>query len=376
MRLGLLIYGTLDQHSGGYLYDRQLVRELMLAGDDVEIISIQHHKYVRNLLDNFSKPLREKIVGGGFDLLLQDELNHPSLFLMNKKVDTPIVSIVHHLRSMELFPRPLQTMFAHIERSYLNTLDGAICNSAPTSHTVRQLSDIPIHIMRPGRNHLHPMTTTEEIYGKALNTHPLRLVFLGNLIRRKGLHTLLEALATIPRSSWLLRICGDDKVDRSYAGNLTRQTRRLGLEDNVHFLGSVSMDEVENELKSANALIIPSQYEGYGIAYLEAMGFGVVPVASSAGGATEFINHGENGFLLDPGDIEGLRRIIGKIADDRDFLQRLSLEAHRTYNQHPTWGEGTLEVRDFLTGILAKKSRPTRDIPEPEKTNRITPKEV
>ena len=57
MRLGLLIYGSLDTLSGGYLYDRKLVEHLRRAGDSVEIISIPWRSYPAHLADNFSSRL-------------------------------------------------------------------------------------------------------------------------------------------------------------------------------------------------------------------------------------------------------------------------------------------------------------------------------
>jgi glycosyltransferase involved in cell wall biosynthesis len=356
MRLGLVIYGGLDQRSGGYLYDRQLVKQLEHAGDQVEIISIPKHAYSRNLLDNLSGSLQVRLLQDGYDLLLQDELNHPSLFHLNRAISIPIVSIVHHLRSQEVHPAPLMPFYAWVEKRYLNTLSGAICNSETTAVSVRRIADIPIQVMRPGRDHIRPTLSQDEIRAKALETEPLRLLFLGNLIRRKGVHTLLSALASIPLSNWVLRVAGDEQVDRKYVKYLRDQTRQLGLVNNVRFLGAISPREVAYEMDAANLLVIPSEYEGYGIAYLEAMGYATVPVASSAGGAGEFVSHGENGYIVDPGDIEALSKIITAISSNREELHRLALSARRTYDQHTTWAEGAASVQMFLNEIMASNA--------------------
>ena len=80
MKLGFLIYGSLDTLSGGYLYDRKLVDFLRDRGDSVEIISLPWRNYAAHLSDNlyFRLPLK-------LDLLIQDELNHPSLLCANSK---------------------------------------------------------------------------------------------------------------------------------------------------------------------------------------------------------------------------------------------------------------------------------------------------
>jgi hypothetical protein len=108
VRIGLIIYGSLDTLTGGYLYDRMLVEHLRRQGDHVDVISLPWRTYGRHLGDNFSLTLHRRLRRATFDALLQDELNHPSLFWLNQRlrraVRYPIVTIVHLLRCSE--PRP------------------------------------------------------------------------------------------------------------------------------------------------------------------------------------------------------------------------------------------------------------------------------
>ncbi|NJN80819.1 MAG: glycosyltransferase family 1 protein, partial [Anaerolineales bacterium] len=78
MKLGFIIYGSLDTLSGGYLYDRKLVEYLRSQGDEAEIISLPWRNYFSHLTDNFTFKLPS-----GFDIVIQDELNHPSLIGAN-----------------------------------------------------------------------------------------------------------------------------------------------------------------------------------------------------------------------------------------------------------------------------------------------------
>jgi len=79
MEIGLIIYGRLGTLTGGYIYDRMLVEHLQQRGHQVRVVSLARRPYPRQLLDNFSPELLSKLVSADFDLLLQDELNHPSL---------------------------------------------------------------------------------------------------------------------------------------------------------------------------------------------------------------------------------------------------------------------------------------------------------
>ena len=143
MRVGLLIYGSLDTISGGYLYDRNLVEYLEGQGDQVEVISIPWRNYLAHLGDNFSTSLKKRLLDLQVDVLIQDELNHSSLFWLNRQikpiVDYPIVSLVHHLRSKETHPWWQKWFYRWIEKRYLNSVDGFILVSQTTRKDVKAL---------------------------------------------------------------------------------------------------------------------------------------------------------------------------------------------------------------------------------------------
>ncbi|MCA9972659.1 MAG: glycosyltransferase, partial [Anaerolineales bacterium] len=142
MRIGLVIYGRLDTRSGGYLYDRQLVAHLRAQGDTVDVISLPWQNYGRHLLHNLAPTMHRRLHAARYDLLLQDELNHPSLFWLNRRLHGrfPLISIVHHLRSREARPAWQNALYRAVERAYLRTVDGFICNSHTTRRTVAALA--------------------------------------------------------------------------------------------------------------------------------------------------------------------------------------------------------------------------------------------
>ena len=125
MKIGLIIYGSLETVSGGYLYDRKLVEYLRSQGDTVEIISLPWQNYAVHLTDNFHFRLLR-----GFDLLIEDELNHPSLLFANRQPHPcPVVSLVHHLRCSELRPKWQNDFYRIVEKQYLQSVAGFIFNS-------------------------------------------------------------------------------------------------------------------------------------------------------------------------------------------------------------------------------------------------------
>ena len=123
MRIGLVIYGDLSTASGGFLYDRMLVEAFRRAGDTVDVISFPWKGYGACLFQNVDRALRASLLPWNGDLLLQDELNHPSLFSLNRTFrrlrPVPVISIVHHLRTSEQNPVAARRLYRRVERAYL-----------------------------------------------------------------------------------------------------------------------------------------------------------------------------------------------------------------------------------------------------------------
>lgn len=361
MRIGLLIYGSLNTLSGGYLYDRRLVEYLRGQADSVEIVSLPWRSYGRHLLDNFSPSLRRQLTGLQVDVLIQDELNHPSLFQINRHLRSapfPVISLVHHLRSSEEHAPPLLPFYRAVERRYLASVDGFICNSTTTQSAVRRLLGASAAqvdergwvVAYPAADHVQPPTAQEV---RRMNDErrnragPTELLFVGNLIPRKGAHHLLAALAQLHASDWHLHIVGRPDVDPGYAARLHRLIRGSRLGDRVQFHGQVSDETLRNLLARAHLLAVPS-FEGFGIVYLEAMAFGLPVIASTHGAAHEIVTPGVNGFLVDLPAPGALAEILERCLGNRTDLAGMGIAARATYDQHPTWAETGARIRSLL----------------------------
>jgi len=354
MKIALVIYGSLDTLSGGYLYDRRLVEYLNRCGDSVEIISIPWRDYARHLADNFSPGLIRHLERLDVDVLLEDELNHPSLILANRRLKRrrvyPIISIVHHLRSSELRPAWQNRFYRWIEHAYLESADGFIFNSRNTQATVQALAGPgrPAVVAYPAADHIVPKIDEDEIVRRAHRPGPVHLLFVGNVIRRKGLRTVLAALSRLPGDAFTLEVVGSLSVDGGYAAAIRRQIAELSLEASVHLHGALGEAELTLQFRRAQVFVLPSSYEGFGIVYLEGMGFGLPCIATTAGAASEIIDDGQTGFLISPENPQALAACLGRLAADRKLLRRMSLAARRRYNLHPTWEQTAAKIRDYL----------------------------
>lgn len=354
MHLGLILYGDLGIRTGGFIYDRHVVEGLRRAGHKVSIHSLAWRSYLPQLTDNF-KSLIPWLFDVQPDILLQDELVHPSFFIQNRylkrEYDKPLISIVHHLRSSEVAPEALKLIYRAIERAYLKTVDGYICNSQTTLDSLRSLSgsDItPAIVAYPGRDHVQPNFSEALITERSQEPGPIRLLFLGSIIPRKGLVVLIEALAGMDHNAWRLDVVGDDTIDAQYTISIKRRIEHHRLQPNINWQGMLDDSELQAIWSRTHALVVPSSYEGFGIVYLEAMAYGVIPIASSAGGANELIEHDHNGFLVRPGDVVSLRSHLQTLHDDRSAMGAIAHAGQQRYNHHPMWNDTVTGIQSFL----------------------------
>src|SRR6266540_782294 len=304
MKIGFVIYGSLDTLSGGYLYDRKLVEYLRSQGDTVEMISLPWRNYAAHLTDNFYFRLPK-----GFDVLIQDELNHPSLLFANRgKHPYPVISLVHHLRCSELRPKWQNMFYSMPEKQYLKSVDGFIFNSQTTQNVVHRLigNNKPNVLAYPPTDRFGDPVSEEEITGRS-QKNPLRVLFLGNVIERKGLHTLLKAVSSQP-TAFRVEVVGSLDSEPEYTGQIQKMIEKNNLSSLVLLHGSLDKQPLIEKFKQAHVLIVPSSYEGYGIVYLEGMCFGLPAIGTTAGAAGEIITEGQTGYLIEPDDSKSLTK--------------------------------------------------------------------
>jgi glycosyltransferase involved in cell wall biosynthesis len=348
MHIGLVIYGSLDTISGGYLYDRKLVDYLRSQGDIIEIISLPLRSYTAHLMDNFRFKLPKKL-----DILIEDELNHPSLILPNRRKHSyPVVSLVHHLRSSELRPAWQNNIYRFFEKKYLQSVDGFIFNSKTTKKAVLNLiqKDKPSVLAYPPVDQFGGPISPQEIRERA-GRNEFRILFLGNVIYRKGLHTLLEAVQDL-HAKVHVDVVGSLTSEPAYVSLIEEIIRKNQLASCVTLHGSLNRETLIDRFKDAHVLVVPSSYEGFGIVYLEGMGFGLPAIGTTAGAAVEIIDPGKTGYLIAPEDVKTLARHLNFLATNRNLLLHLSINARERYLRQPLWTGAARNIRDFLYSLL------------------------
>lgn len=159
----------------------------------------------------------------------------------------------------------------------------------------------------------------------------VHVVFLGALGDRKGTFTLLDAWTRLAGDAWRARltIAGDGEVARAQ-----ETITRLGLGASVEVVNWLSGARVDDLLRSAQVLVLPSRNEGQPMAVLEAMAKGLCVVASDAGGIPDLVVDGVSGLLVPPDDVPALTKTLRQVVTDHDVRSRLGTAALARVRQH------------------------------------------
>jgi glycosyltransferase involved in cell wall biosynthesis len=355
MRVGLLTSGTLDTISGNHLYARRLVDYLRACGDEVAVFSLPGRSYARSLADNVLAGWQRDIASAQLDVLLQVEMAHPALLRLNRqlrrRVSYPIVSLVRRLRCAEPHSPGEQDFYRWIERRYLASVDGFICQSKTTQRAVCQVLDrtelARSVVVPPGGDRFQQHVAPNIIQQRAHEPGPLRLVFVGEVIKRKGLLILLEALLKLPPGTCQLTAVGNPDLDALYMRVVYHLFMVTGL-TGVTLAGVVSDEELSALLTRSQVVAIPANYAGSGAAYLEGMGFGLPAIGTTSGAAGEIITEGVNGYLIPLNDPTALANCLLTLATDRVKLAQMSLAAREHFGAQPGWNDSMARVRRAL----------------------------
>jgi D-inositol-3-phosphate glycosyltransferase len=161
------------------------------------------------------------------------------------------------------------------------------------------------------------------------------LLYVGRLAAIKGLETLLEAMALLDAGVRLLIIGGDqDEPENGRAAALRARATALGLDGRVRFLGAQPQERLRLFYAAADATVMPSYYESFGMVALEAMACGRPVVASRVGGLTTTVRDGVTGYLVPEGDPGMLAERLARVLSDDVDRRRLGAEAVRWAGEH------------------------------------------
>jgi glycogen(starch) synthase len=188
-----------------------------------------------------------------------------------------------------------------------------------------------------------------------LSTLPARLLFVGQILPHKGVHTAIDALATLTRTApvldYSLTIVGDCDASPGYVSQLRAQASSLGLSGRVVFTGKLPRHRLPDVYAEHDILIFPSVWdEPFAITPLEAMATKIAVVATPTGGSSEIFEHGKNAMVFEAEDSVSCASHIHKLALDQTLYESICRTAR-------TCVEKQFTIERMVDGIETVLSR-------------------
>jgi glycosyltransferase involved in cell wall biosynthesis len=188
-----------------------------------------------------------------------------------------------------------------------------------------------------------------------------RMLFVGQVIRGKGLDLLLEAAARLA-GQWQLDVVGEGRQ----LEECRQQAARLGIADRVHFAGWVPHTELDAWYRRASFTVVPARWpEPFGMIGLESMSRGRPVVAFDSGGIRDWLAHEMSGLLVRPADTDALRHALQEAISTPGLIRRLGYEAARHCRRRFDHGKYLDAMQGALTRTAGCDEVPDADLPPP-----------
>jgi glycosyltransferase involved in cell wall biosynthesis len=174
-----------------------------------------------------------------------------------------------------------------------------------------------------------------------------RVIFVGMLNLRKGIHYLIEAWnkANLPEQSTELMLVGNLQKD------LKMLLPLLPIKKNVVFYGSTNRENLRRLYQSSSVFVLPSVEDGFGMVMGEAMASGLPVICTDHTGGTEIIENGKEGFIVPARDNNELAEKILLLHDDKDLRMAMGIAGHKKIKGF-SWGVYGEKVYDMYKKIL------------------------
>ena len=343
-----MVPGPLEQRTGGYLYDARMASGLRACGWTVIVHSLEgsfpdaDERAADGLADALAGiPQGARVLIDGLAL---GGLPGP---VQAHRARLRMLAMVHHPLADESGLAPeLKARLARLEPEALAACTGVVVTSPFTAWRVAAGYGIPEARVRAAPPGVGPAPRAR---GPA-EGEPPRLLCVGTVTPRKGQDVLIRALARITALEWICLCAGSLTRAPGYVRMVLELAHRSGLACRIQFAGECRREDLDELYHSSSLFVLPSRYEGYGMALAEAMARGLA-IVSTTGGAIPHTVPPEAGVLVPPGDDRALAEALAGLLSDVDGAQRRSAlgSAARDHARRlPGWDHA---VRTLATAI-------------------------
>jgi glycosyltransferase involved in cell wall biosynthesis len=347
--LAFLMPGPLETRTGGYIYDRRMIDELRGLGAVIDIheldpsfprptpSALTHAARVLAMLPDDTVVM---IDGLAFGAMPQEAAREAARLR--------IVALVHHPLAGETGLAPDEV--ARLEASETQALAHArlvIVTSRRTATTLQAYDVGPdrVAIVEPG--------TDRARVARGSRGGVPHLLCVATLTPRKGHLTLFQALAMLRDVPWRLTCVGSLDRDPHWVERLRTVLRDNQLEDRVQLAGEADARAMAEHYDGADVFVLPTEYEGYGMAVAEALAHGLPVISTPTGAIADIVTNGA-GLLVAAGDVAALSDALRRVLSNPGFRAQLASAAVLVRDRLPSWKVAALR----MTGALERLGTP------------------
>lgn len=343
-RIAFAIPGDISAPTGGYIYDRHIIAGLRSLGWEVVLIGLGEGFPFPDTETLRQAQVKIDALPSGMPVVV-DGLAFGVMPDIAAAVSTHrgVIALVHHPLAFESGLSAAQAArLKQTETQALKHVTQVIVTSPATARDLAQHFDVlpaRIDAVIPG--------TDRATFAKGSQGDVVALLSVGSIIPRKGFDVLLPALNQLRDLPWHLTIAGDRSRNRESPRQLDHDIEQFGFSDRISVLGAVSAETLADLYARSDIFVLASRFEGFGMAYAEALAHGL-PVVGTTGGAIPDTVPADAGLLAEPGDVTTLTRALKKIINDRDLREQLAIGARRVARVQPSWADSAQRFSEVL----------------------------
>lgn len=407
----VVVPGDLEMRTGGYGYDRRIIAGLRGRGWSVD---------VRRLNDSFPTPtpaarahaaqVLADIPDGSAVLVDGLALGALPVEVEREAARLKIVALVHHPLAAETGIDPaVAAALESSERRALAAVRSVVVTSRATAARLTEYG-VPldrISVVEPGTDpaplargsavssrrsarRYDPLAIAHQPSAIIHQPCEVALLCVATLTPRKGYELLLRALAAVPHRNWRLTCAGSLDRDRPTVARVRAQLRDSGLEDRVSLVGDLDAAAVAAQYDRADVFVLPTLYEGYGMAVAEALARGLPVISTATGAIADLVLVPRNGgvrlrasaprlvdgasarpgrsaereggqpdrcagIVVPPGDLAAFTDALSRVIGDADLRARLAEGARRVREHLPTWDASAASMAQALEQVAQKE---------------------
>ena len=339
--------GRLTIPTGGYAYDRRIVAELATLGWHADVLDIGEGFPRPTVEERATACARLAAVPAGHPIVVDGlALGVLPGEARALRREHPLVALVHHPLALETGVAADEAEALRLsERAALACADRVVVTSPSTACLLAAaygVAPMKVTVVRPGTDRVpvRPRPPADRV----------ALLAVGAVVPRKGYDVLVAALAELSDLPWDLVIVGDRTRSRETVRRLDEDIDKRGLAGRIVFAGIADSDGLRALYASADLFVLPSRFEGYGMAIADAIAHGVPVVATTAGAIPDTVPPG-SGVLVRPDDAQALAAALRRLIGDPIERERLAAGARAAASTLPTWRDSAALFAGVLDSI-------------------------